>query len=210
MGASAVVATTIPHAVGYALALKMQGKPAVVASFFGDGAVEEGAFHESLNFAALRRVPVLFICENNSYAIHSHQRSRQGIRSICELARAYGLPAERIDDLSVLKSYGKLKEAVDEIRTGTSGPRFFEVMCYRWKEHVGPGEDFHAGYRSRDEARPWIESDSLRRLAAELPASQRSVIEREVEAEIEAAICFAEDSPFPEDHELYTDLYKAT
>jgi TPP-dependent pyruvate/acetoin dehydrogenase alpha subunit len=101
-----------------------------------------------------------------------------------------------------------VKRAVDEIRTGQSGPRFFEVSCYRWKEHVGPGEDFHAGYRSRDEAQPWYDADPLRRLADELTLAQRDTIEREVEAEIEAAIRFAEESPFPEEHELTTDLYR--
>ncbi len=207
MGASAVVGTTIPHAVGYALALKMRGGPNVVVNFFGDGAVEEGVFHESMNFAALKQVPVVFICENNFYAIHSPQRSRQAFPGIAELARSYGIPAERVEDPDVLKLHGKVKEAVDEVRKGR-GPRFFEVHCYRWKEHVGPSEDFHAGYRQRTEAEAWYANDPLRRLGYGLPAGRRREIEREVEAEIEDAFRFAEESPFPEDHELYTDMYK--
>jgi TPP-dependent pyruvate/acetoin dehydrogenase alpha subunit len=207
MGASAVVATTIPHAVGYALAVKMRREPKVIVSFFGDGAVEEGVFHESLNFAVLKQVPVLFVCENNGYAIHSPQRARQGFPEITGLARAYGLPAERVEEMNVPKLYGKFKEAVDQIRRG-GGPRFFECNCYRWKEHVGPSEDFHAGYRRRDDALPWHEADAVSRLAGELPASARARIEREVEEEIEDAFRFAEESPFPAGHELYTDLYK--
>jgi TPP-dependent pyruvate/acetoin dehydrogenase alpha subunit len=207
MGASAVVGTTIPHAVGYALALQMQRRPSVVACFLGDGAVEEGVFHESLNFAALRRVPVVFVCENNGYAIHSPQRRRQAFTGIAELAASYGIPAERVDDLSVVKLYGKAKAAIDEVRAG-DGPRFFEVPCYRWMEHVGPNEDFAAGYRGRDEAELWYANDPLRRLADGLPEGRRRAIERAVEAEIEEAFRFAEASPYPEDHELHTDLYK--
>jgi TPP-dependent pyruvate/acetoin dehydrogenase alpha subunit len=207
MGASAVVGTTIPHAVGYALALKMQRKPGVVACFMGDGAVEEGVFHESLNFAALKQVPVVFVCENNGYAIHSHQRTRQAFAGIAELARSYGIPAERVEDLNVVKLHAKVKTAIDEARQG-GGPRFFEVPCYRWKEHVGPNEDFNAGYRPRVEAEPWYASDALRGLADDLPEGRRGAIEEEVEAEIQEAFRFAEASPFPEDHELYADMYK--
>jgi TPP-dependent pyruvate/acetoin dehydrogenase alpha subunit len=207
MGASAVVGTTIPHAVGYALALKMQQKPNVVACFLGDGAVEEGVFHESLNFAALKRVPVLFVCENNGYAIHSRQQTRQAFPGIAELARVYGVPSERVEDLNVLKLHAHVKGAVEEVRAG-GGPRFFEVPCYRWKEHVGPNEDFHAGYRARSEAEPWYAADVLHRLADGLPAGRRAAIEAEVEAEVEDAFRFAEECPFPEDHELHADLYK--
>ena len=208
MGTSAVVGTTIPQAVGYAYALKLRGEDSVVASFFGDGAVDEGVFHESMNFAALKKVPIIFICENNFYAIHSHQRDRQAMCNICERARAYGIPAERIDDNDVLRIYELVKKAVDEIRSGSSGPRFFECMTYRWMEHVGPNEDFDADYRSRSEADPWYEKDQVKRLVELLDPSTRQKIEAEVEAEIREAFEFAEQSPFPEDEELYTDMFK--
>jgi TPP-dependent pyruvate/acetoin dehydrogenase alpha subunit len=208
MGASAVVGTTIPQAVGYALAMQMQNKPRLVASFFGDGAVEEGVFHESMNFAVLKQVPILFICENNAYAIHAHQKSRQGFPSICELVRGYGLPAERFEDQDVVKLHARIAEVVAAMRQGRAGPHFFECACYRWKEHVGPAEDFHHGYRSRAEAEPWFASDPLQRLAADLPARTRQEIEQTVEQEVAAAFAFAEESPFPDDDELYTDLYR--
>jgi TPP-dependent pyruvate/acetoin dehydrogenase alpha subunit len=203
MGGSAVVGTTIPQAVGYALALKLQGKNAMVASFFGDGAMEEGAFHESMNFAALRKVPILFICENNLYAIHSRLLDRQPLDNICERARAYGMPAERIEGNDVERIYARVRQWRQE---GT-GPRFLECMTYRWKEHVGPNEDFHAGYRSYAEARPWIEQDPIKRIGAMLDTFLREKIDAEVEAESAEAIAFAEQSPFPTPGELYTDLF---
>ena len=210
MGMSAVVATTIPQAVGYAYALKLQGMDSIVASFFGDGAVDEGSFHESLNFASLKRVPVIFICENNFYAIHSHQRDRQPLDNVCERARVYGIPAERIEDNDVVRLYERVKDAAGQVRSGRSGPRFFECMTYRWKEHVGPNDDFHMGYRTREEAEPWIDNDQLGRLASSLDPEVREGIEREVEAEILEAFEFAEASPFPEDEEIYTDVFKGS
>ena len=207
MGASAIVGTIIPLAVGYAYALKLSGKDAIVTSFFGDGAVEEGVFHESLNFAALKSVPILFICENNHYAVHSHQLKRQPIQNICERARGYGMPSEQIDGNDVFKIYQRVKRASNEIRYERQGPRFFECMTYRWREHVGPNEDFDAGYRSRSEVQLWFEKDPLKTLGASLDPVRRGQIEAEVEVEIYEAFKFAEDSPFPDDDELYTDVF---
>jgi TPP-dependent pyruvate/acetoin dehydrogenase alpha subunit len=208
MGASAVVGTTIPQAVGYALACKIQGKLTTVANFFGDGAVEEGVFHESLNFAALKQVPIVFICENNEYAIHSRLGARQANGGICALAQAHGVPAERIEQMDVFALHERVKAAVDEVRAGRSGPRLFECLCYRWKEHVGPGEDFHAGYRPRTEAELWYDRDQVKVVGNRLPPAQRQRIEQEVEQEIAEAFAFAESSPFPEDEELFTDMYR--
>lgn len=210
MGTSAVVATTIPQAVGYAYALKLRARDSIVVSFFGDGAVDEGVFHESMNFAALKKIPMLFICENNLYAIHSHQLARQAMSNICERVIVYGIPTERIDHNDALRIYERVKEAVHEIRCGKSGPRFFECMTYRWREHVGPNEDFHAGYRSRSEADPWFKNDQVQRLSRLLDSETRQKIEAEVENEIKAAFEFAEGSPSPEDEALYTDVFKET
>lgn len=208
MGTSAVVGSTIPLAVGYAYALKLRAKRAIVASFFGDGAVEEGAFHESLNFARLKNLPVLFVCENNFYAIHTHQRERQPFDNICDRARSYGIPAERFEEDDVLKIFERMTPAVELIRSGSCGPLFFECRTYRLKEHVGPNDDFHLGYRARSEAEPWIQNDSCRRLAALLDPAVRGRIEAEVEDEIHGAIEFAEQSPFPAPADLYSDVFK--
>jgi TPP-dependent pyruvate/acetoin dehydrogenase alpha subunit len=209
MGASAVVASTIPQAVGYAYAVKLQRRPVVVVSFFGDGAVEEGAFHESVQLAALHRLPILFVCENNGYAIHTPLRERQGASVICDRARSYGLPAERLYD-DVLAVHARAGGLVSAIRAGRSGPAFLECMTYRWREHVGPGEDFHLGYRTRAEAEPWMERDAGRRLGALLPAATRAAVDAAVEAEIQEAIRFAEESAFPPPDELFADLFTDT
>lgn len=208
MGTSAVVGTTIPHAVGYAYAVKLQRRDAIVAAFFGDGGADEGVFYESLNFAALKKLPLLFICENNFYSIHAHQRTRQPLMNIAERASTFGMPAERVDDGDVLRIHEVVKKGVEEIRGGGSGPRFVECMTYRWMEHVGPNEDFSAGYRSRSEAEPWFENDQVRRLGSLLNPNVRGEIQTEVEAEIREAFEFAERNPFPGEEELYTDVFK--
>ena len=208
MGTSAVVGTTIPQAVGYAYALKYERKDSIAVSFFGDGAVEEGVFHESLNFATIHNLPIIFVCENNHYAIHTHQRERQKLDNICARARSYGIPAEKIEDNDTLTIYEKIGAAAKALRNGEPGPFFFECMTYRWKEHVGPNEDYHLGYRTKEEAEPWIKNDQVKRLAELVEPEQRQKIEAEVEAEIKSAFEFAEASPFPEAPELFKDVFK--
>lgn len=207
MGTSAVVGTTIANAVGFAYALRYRRRDAVVASFFGDGATEEGVFSESLNFAVLKRLPVLFVCENNQYAIHTHQSRRQGSPAICERARAHGMPAERLDGDDLPDLVGRARDVVPRVRAG-AGPWFFEVMTYRWGEHVGPGRDYHLGYRTEDEAAPRIANDPVRRLAEALDPADRACIEAKVEEEIADAFAFAEASPFPGAAELMRDVFK--
>jgi TPP-dependent pyruvate/acetoin dehydrogenase alpha subunit len=209
MGASAVVGTTIPQAVGFAYALKLQRKDSVVVSVFGDGAVDEGVFHESLNFAALKSLPIIFVCENNLYAIHTHQLQRQKLGNICERARVHGMPAEQIPDNDVMRIYERVNEAIGRLRSGQSGPFFFECLTYRLKEHVGPNDDFQLGYRSREEAEPWIKADPIKQLGDRLDLQRRREIETGVETEIRDAFAFAERSPFPQAAELYTDVFEA-
>lgn len=207
MGTSAVVGTGIPQAVGYAYAIHVKGTDAVVANFFGDGAVDEGSFHESLNFASLKKLPIIFICENNGYAIHSRQLDRQPLANIVVRAESYGIESEKLIDGDVLELHAKVQIAVDQIRRGESGPRFFECMTYRWKEHVGPNDDFDLGYRSKSEADPWFKSDQVVRIGSLLQPGVRVGIEESVEAEIQEAFVFAEQSPFPAPGELYTDVF---
>jgi TPP-dependent pyruvate/acetoin dehydrogenase alpha subunit len=207
MGTSAVVGTTIANAVGYAYALKYRRRDAIVASFFGDGATEEGVFAESLNFAVLKRLPVLFVCENNGYAIHTHQSRRQGRPAICARARAAGVPAERLDGNDVYLVRGRAQEAVARVRAG-EGPWFLEVHTYRWQEHVGPGCDYHLGYRTEEEAAPWVAGDPVRRLGDALDSTARARVEEEVEGEVADAFAFAEASPFPRPAELLSDVFK--
>lgn len=210
MGVSAVVGTTIANAIGYAYALALRGSDDVVVSFFGDGGSEEGVFHESLNFAALKKLPVIFICENNTYAIHTHISRRQHNTDICAKARAQGLPAERIEDNDVLAIRDRVSAAVHAIRNGQSGPYFFECMTYRWREHVGPGDDFNLGFRTADEAEPWRTNDQVTRIGSMLDASERNAIETAVDDEVNDAFAFAESAPPPDESELLSDIFASS
>src|SRR5262249_50801265 len=158
MGASAVVGTQVPLAIGWALAIRRRGGDQAVACFFGEGATEEGSMSESLNFAALHHLPVLFVCENNGYAIHEPLSKRWATDRLCERVSTYGIPARRIPNQDVFAIRDAAAEAAAQARKG-HGPSFMECTTYRWREHVGPNEDYESGYRSRYELKPWIDSD---------------------------------------------------
>jgi pyruvate dehydrogenase E1 component alpha subunit len=208
VGSSAVVGTTVPIALGYALALKREGRGRVIASFMGDGATEEGVFHESLNFAALKRLPVVFVLENNFYAIHTPISRRQAVPdAICERVQTYGIPAYRVTDADVFKIRNIMLDALPKMRRGEVGPIFLECHTYRWREHVGPANDYDAGYRSTNELAPWVENDQIPRVAAMLEPEDRARIDAEVEKRVAASIEFAEKSPFPPAKELMTHVY---
>lgn len=209
MGTSAIVGTTIPLSVGYAYALQYNKSRSIVVSFFGDGAVDEGAFHESLNFAALKKLPILFVCENNTYAIHSHHLNRHHSDNICERAKSYGLPVvERVEDSNVGTIYELTSKYAEMMRNGGFGPVFLECVTCRWKEHVGPCDDFALGYRSADEVGVWKEKDQLKILGECLEPFHKNTIEKKIDREIEDAFKFAEESPFPGTDELYECLFK--
>ncbi len=206
LGTSAVVGTTIPIALGFAHAFKHTHTDRVVVAYFGDGATEEGVFAESLNFASLHKLPVLFVCENNYYAINTPITKRWATQRLCERVETYGIPTYQIDDSDVLKLRALAADAVARMRRG-AGPIFIECRTYRWREHVGPNEDFDAGYRPRTELTPWLKDDQVERVGSTLPPERRKAIDSEIESEIADAIAFAEASPFPEIEALYTDVY---
>lgn len=206
MGTSAIVATSIPNSVGYAWALKQKKQDAVVASFFGDGATDEGVFHESMNFASLKRLPILFICENNGYAIYSSVAARFPSGNYCERARSYGMEAQKIENGDAQNLYKATGAAIASMAVNPR-PIFIEVETCRWRDHVGPGDDLHLNYRGIEELRQWQDRDQLRMIGGSIPADEREQIEAEVEREIAEAIAFAEASPFPADHELSDHVY---
>ncbi|MEX2618152.1 MAG: thiamine pyrophosphate-dependent dehydrogenase E1 component subunit alpha [Alphaproteobacteria bacterium] len=206
LGASAVVGTTIPVALGYALAIRRRGEARVVVAFFGDGATEEGVFHECLNFAALKRLPVLFVCENNQFAIHQPLEKRWATDRLCERVETYGIPAARIADGNTDTIRAKTQEVIGRMRTG-AGPAFMECLTYRWREHVGPGEDYDAGYRDRVALEAWQARDEMVRLGEQLNEAVRARVDAEIETRIADAVDFAESSPFPASEELYTNVY---
>lgn len=207
MGTSAIVATTIPLSVGFAYSIKYKNLKSVVVSFFGDGATDEGAFHESMNFAALKNLPVLFVCENNLYAIHSHHLKRHHSDNITERVRTYGMPTKRIKNSDIFEIYKSAKDFVERIRGG-NGPAFLECVTCRWKEHVGPNDDFHLGYRSKEEVLFWKQRDQLKRLRTFLGINIVKSIELEVERQIREAFVSAEKSHFPKVDALYQDLFR--
>lgn len=207
MGTSAIVATNLPNAVGYAMALKLKKQDAIVACMFGDGATEEGAFHEAMNFASLKKLPVLFLCENNGYAIHARQQERHGGNDLCRLAAGYGIPTTRLDSSDSVELAAALSTLAEGVRAG-NGPAFVEVMTYRWMEHVGPGEDWHFGYREAAEAAPWRENDPVQLVGRRLDAAERGEIERVVESDIADAFAAAEAAPFPDERELHEHVYQ--
>lgn len=200
--ASAVVAAAIPQAVGAALALKHFNKnDQIIVAVFGDGATEEGVFHESLNFAALHQLPILFLCENNGLAVHSRIQSRHSFQ-ISDFPKQYGIPTttcqEGIDFVKVYEDFSKEVDLVRKNRT----PRFIEIKTFRYKEHVGPGDDFTAGYRNSSEMQEWTLRDPLI-----LDQERVKKLTPGIKKEIDAAVLFAEKSPFPSQEELLSDVY---
>jgi len=206
MGTSAVVATGVSNAVGAALALKMQRSQAIVVCFFGEGATDEGAWHESMNFASLKKLPILFVCENNFFAIYSHVKDRMAGPGLRARSRAYGIEAELVEDHEPMKLHERAGAAVAAVRSG-AGPRFLECMTYRWRDHVGPGEDRIHRYRPDEELDAKIEGDNLKIVGDLLPAEQRKAIEAAQEKRVADAIAFAEASTFPEDQEVYDHVF---
>jgi pyruvate dehydrogenase E1 component alpha subunit len=206
MGTSAVVATGVSNAVGAALALKMQRSRAIVVCFFGEGATDEGAWHESMNFASLKKLPILFVCENNFYAIYSHVKDRMAGPGLRARSKAYGIEAELIEDHEPMMLHERAGAAIAAVRSG-SGPRFLECMTYRWRDHVGPGEDRIHNYRPDDELNAKIEGDNLKIVGDMLPADLRKSIEATEEKRVADAIAFAEASTFPEDQEVYDHVF---
>ena len=212
MGCSAIVASTIPVATGDALASEMQGRPRTVVAFFGDGAVEEGVFFESFNFAVLKNLPILFVCENNHYAIHSKLSDRRKQTELYRIGEGFGLKGKRFNGDNALEVHEATCEALEKIGKG-KGPQLLEFVTCRWSEHVGPGMDHNEAYRDQEELRHALSHDPLEEVKSLLLAEKFTEPhfkkwETEIQKEIEEAVDFAEKSPFPTPEALWEDLYK--
>jgi TPP-dependent pyruvate/acetoin dehydrogenase alpha subunit len=212
MGSSAIVAGVIPIAVGAALSFAMQKKKNVAIVDFGDGATDEGTFYESLNFAALKNLPVVFICENNYYATHAHQSKRQVRDNIAQRAKAFGVFGVRIDGNNVLEVARTCRNAVGRART-RKGPTLIECRTYRWLEHVGVAYDYNLGYRSERELRRWMKKCPIKMLEEFLKKnrlikeSKIIRVSERINLEISEAVKFAKKSAFPGSGELLKDVY---
>ena len=213
MGSTAIVGGTIPIGVGLALSFNLKNTGQISCVFLGDGATEEGVFYESVNFATLKNLPVLFICENNFYSVYSPLKVRQPRgRKIYEMAKAIGIDAEYGDGNNVMEVFNKVSAAIKKIRNG-EGPYFFEFSTYRWREHCGPNFDNDLGYRTIDEYSSWKEQDPLLLMESHLiennilSADDVRKISDEQQQIVDEAFVFAEESPFPKSEEIYTNVY---
>jgi pyruvate dehydrogenase E1 component alpha subunit len=198
-GGNAIVAGGLPLAVGLALADKMQGRDRVTACFFGEGAVAEGEFHESLNLAALWQLPVLFCCENNLYAMGTALRLSESETDIALKASAYELPAWPVDGMDAVAVAETARRAVDAVRSG-GGPHFLELRTYRFRAHSMFDPE---RYRDKVEVAHWVERDPIETLRARiaLPDDEWTAMRQDVDAEIQRAVAFAEagtDEPVEE------------
>ena len=198
---SAPVATQVPHAVGIALASKMRGLDEVAVTYFGDGAASVGVVHESMNLAGVHKLAVIFVCENNQYAISVPASKQAAITDLSIRAQGYGFPGVTVDGNDVLAVYSVAKEAVERARSG-GGPTFIEAKTYRLVPHTSDDDD--SRYRSREEVEQWEKNGPLVRFRSWLEesdvASKGEVekIEAAAMAEIDAATEYAEAAPTPD------------
>ncbi len=211
MGASAVVGTTVPVAMGYAQVMKWDAKKTthqrVVVAVCGDGATEEGGYSEALNYAALKKLPMLFVVENNGFAIHTPILRRQPNWNLRARVETYDIPTQIVNDGDVFAIRDATQKALAAIRAG-SGPQFLECTTYRWMEHVGPMDDHdHGPYRNTKDYERWKKNDQITRLEAMLPSEQAKIVREHVERELSESVAFAEASPFPGEEMIARGVY---
>jgi TPP-dependent pyruvate/acetoin dehydrogenase alpha subunit len=201
-GSVPIVGATIPISTGAALAAKLDGTGDIAVSYFGDGASEEGSFHESLNLAASMDLPVLFVCENNLFASHMHVDLRQPSNSISRFAKAHMIKYTIIDGNDVAAIAKQTKKAIKYIRE-TNNPFFLEVITYRWRGHVGPREDNDVGLKRSDDLKKWKQRDPIKRLADSMLSTDMMTdqfyegVKAKIQKTVDEAWLQAETSSFP-------------
>lgn len=205
-----LVGASIALAVGIALSSKMKGEGKIAVAFFGDGAIEEGVFWESVNFASVFKLPVLFVCENNFYATHSPILARQPYSEIVSRVKAHNIYCHRIENANDVLEVRRISQELVEM-TRNNQPCFLEACTYRFKEHWGVGEDWHLGYRSREEGEKWLARCPLKQIKdafGEKGVSQLEIeeIDRLVDKEVNEAVDFAINSPAPSPEELLSEV----
>ncbi len=201
--AIAIVAGGNSVVSGLGLAIKLSGDDRVAVCFFGEGATNEGAFHEGLNFAAVQRLPIVYACENNLYGASTPFAAVSLVEDVAARAAAYGLPAQIVDGMDVLAVREATSVAVAAARAG-AGPTLLEFKTYRFTGH---SRSDARGYRSSAEEQEWEGRDPLTVLAPALAAPERERLEAEVKAELDDAVEFARSSPLPEPDDAFTDVY---
>ena len=209
LGATAVVGAGIPIAAGAGLSIKLRGTDQVVACFFGEGASNQGTFHEGINLAAVWGLPVVFVCENNFYAMGTRQSRVMAIENIADRATAYGIPGVVVDGNDVLAVYDAAREAVERARRG-EGSTLIECKTYRQKGH---SRFDAAAYRPKEEVESWLKKDPVARFQTKLlemnvlTEAETQKMVQEAKKAVDEATKFALDSPFPEPEEALEDVY---
>jgi pyruvate dehydrogenase E1 component alpha subunit len=209
LGANGIVAGGLPIATGVGLSIQMRRTGQVAVAFFGDGAANEGAFHESLNLAAIWTLPVVFVCENNQYAMSMPARRAMRVERVSDRAAAYGMPGVTVDGMDVLAVHEAAASAVERARAG-GGPTLLECVTYRYKGH---SKSDRQRYRGRDEVEAWRARDPIARLRARLAdagaldEAEANRLAAEAAAVIEDALRFAEAQPEPDPATLLEDVY---
>ena len=208
MGGYAIVGGQVPLATGAAFGAKYKGDDSVVLCFLGDGALNEGEFYESANMAAIWKLPIIFLCENNLYGMGSPAKDVFAVEEIYRVVEPFGFPSEQVDGMDVLAVHETMKRTVEHVRGG-NGPYFLEALTYRFRGHsiADPAE-----YRHKDEEAYWKARDPIvtfrARLLADWGASAKELddIDEQVTSLVEEAVKFADESPVPEEAELYRDI----
>lgn len=209
LGATAVVGAGLPIAVGAGLSAKLRKTSQVVACFFGEGASNQGTFHESINMASVWALPVVFVCENNLYAMGTRQSRIMSIQNVADRAAAYGIPGVIVDGNDVLVVYEAARTAVERARAG-KGPTLIECKTYR---HKGHSRVDSAKYRPKEEVEEWLGKDPIKRFRQAmlgngiLTQTELEHVETEVADEVADAVKFALDSPYPEGKEALENVY---
>jgi len=212
MGTSAIVASSISVAVGAAFANKAKGNGKVVVVFFGDGATDEGTFWESINVAALMKIPVIFVCEDNGLAVHTGPGLRKGYKDITKIISQFECSVLKDDSTNVEQIYNLAAKAIKSVRS-TNVPCFIQLKYYRYLEHVGINEDFDAGYRCRKEFASWYKKDPIILQRARLKnagVSEKIIvrIESKLDREIVDVMKKVKYEPFADEQELYEEVFE--
>jgi pyruvate dehydrogenase E1 component alpha subunit len=212
LGANGIVGGGIPIAVGAGISIQNRGTDQVAACFFGDGASNQGTFHESLNLAALWKLPVIFVCENNQYALSTPIREAVSISRISERATAYGIPGMSIDGNDILEVHAKTKKAAERARAG-EGPTLLDCITYRIFGHFTGDPGRGITYRPKDEMEQWLQRCPIKRFKEHLfqkgwlTEDSEKKMALTVRTSIEEAVRFAQESPFPSPEEATQDLF---
>lgn len=211
LGTVPLVAATIPVSVGAGLAYKLRKEPHVAVPFFGDGATEEGHFHESLNMASTYKLPVVFVCENNLYASHLHISERRAKDNIAESGLAHGMASEVVDGNDVQAVFAAAGAAVARARAG-EGPTLLEVRTFRWRGHVGPSWDTDVGVKRNDMLKEWMPKDPIARTRRDLIAmgaaeSDLDKIETQIRIEVETSVELAREASWPDPATVFDHIF---